>query len=162
MVESVATSKEPRKPAIEPRELACQIYDLYRTIRMNALYYGAKLRNLQRWSLILEISVALATSATIGSLAVVKPALPYVAVVAAILGVLKPILNISKRIERLSKLWLDYTNLYREANAIVSDMQMYHAVTPEMAERYLGIRERSGEICLRDDPCPDQKSLLKH
>jgi hypothetical protein len=163
MAKMIAESRPQSLPpsGADEYELVCAIYDLHRTLRMNALYYGKKLSTLQRWNTSLEISIAVSSAATVGSLAVFKPLLPYLAALAAILGVVKPILGIPKQIERYSKLWSDYIAISLETGRVVGQIQIYQKVTPEMEKIIEDVRDRFDELSKREDPYPNMKQLAK-
>jgi hypothetical protein len=149
------------QPHTDEYEAVCEIYSVHRILRMNALYYGIKLRRLQHSNLGLEISIAVSTSATVGALAVMKSAIPYLAAAAALLGVIKPLLAIPARIERLSKLWADYISLSLETGRIVNRMQSCQCIESDMAKAMEDVRNRYDELQKRDDPYPNTGLLLK-
>ena len=158
---SLTTTAPIPLPHADQYEAVCEIYNVHRILRMNALYYGNKLWWLQRWNLIFEIAIAVSTSATVGSLALMKSAVPYLAATAAILGVIKPILAIPARIERLSKLWADYISLSLETGRIVNRMQSCQCIEPGMAKAMEDVQNRYDELQKRDDPYPNTRLLMK-
>jgi len=86
------------------------VYDTHRDVRMHMKYYGSRLASYQRRNLAMEVGIALGTSATLLALPIWntgfgKVVIATLALIAAVLGVLKPILNWSKKIEHYSKLW---------------------------------------------------------
>jgi len=146
-------------------ELGCSLYELHRKLRMNALYYGKKLVDLQRRNFWLEVAIAISTSATVGSLAIFKLAafwwvMPSLAAIAAILGVVKPLLGYSDEIARLSKMWNGYISLSLETASMVDDARTHQEISQETESRFKLVRDKFEELSKRDDPYPDKDLLM--
>lgn len=158
-IESPAQRKLP-----DPHAAAVEACDLYREIRLNAKYYGARLHRLQRWTMWIEIAIAVSTAATVGSLAILstpggRTLLPIFALIAAVLGVMKPILNLQKRIERCSVLWAGHNALAATVNRILRDAKVYQVFDEQMERATADAHERFNTLCGDDDPCPSAKVL---
>jgi hypothetical protein len=166
-MESLTEDARPQslRPKADQFEMVWGIYDLHRVLRMNALYYGKKLRRVQGWNLAIEIGIALSTSATIGTLLRPVPGFHWLlwvfSLTAAVLGVLKPIIGLPRRVERLSKLWSDYITLSLETGRIVGQIQAYQHVSPEMENAVESVRDRFDELSKREDPYPNAGLLKK-
>lgn len=114
-----------------------EVYDGYRTSRLNVLYYGRRLASLQRLNTSMEIAIALGTSGSFAALAFWKTQWGKVVfggltALSAFLSVIKPVLNLSKKIERVSKLWTGYNIASNNLRRVVADVRAYHDVRPEM------------------------------
>jgi hypothetical protein len=83
------------------------VYDKLRTACLNVKYYSRRLRSLERWNFALEFLLsATAPSSAIAALffwntEYGQTAWKYLAIVAAITAVAKPLLNLAKRIKRI-------------------------------------------------------------
>src|SRR5438552_11426203 len=115
-----------RIPTTEQNQYAavCDVYRLYRDLRLDTKYYGRRLQVIRRWSMGIEIAIAISTSATIGSLALLqgKLVLSIFALIAAVLAVLKPILDFPARTDRCSRLWSSYMLLFSSIGRLVRDI----------------------------------------
>ncbi|MFI5380097.1 MAG: hypothetical protein ACHRHE_12430, partial [Tepidisphaerales bacterium] len=140
------------------------LYDLYREARMNVKYYGEKIASYQRWILTIEVAVALGTSGTVVSLPIFSTTAGKIIVIgagtiAAILGVLKPILNLSKKIERSSKLWSGYLAIFNGAGRIVRAVQIHQEIDDRLAVRIEELHDRMDVLSTDDDPSAEGKTL---
>src|SRR5687767_13862549 len=131
--ESAAPVAQPPDDKPDLRTQVEEVYDHYRTARLNVKYYGRRLVKLQRRNFFLEAAIAVGTSATVGSLAIWetdygKVVIGIIATISAVLGVLKPLLNLSKQIERVSKQWAEHSLIFNQLRRIVVDMRTYHRI----------------------------------
>ena len=95
-----------------------EIYTFLCRSALNKEYFGERLYRAQRWNDILEIAIAVGTTGSgVSALTVwhVEPWGPFVwgslTVVSAVLAVVKPIIQLNKRIERLTRLYLGHGNV---------------------------------------------------
>jgi len=144
-----------------------EVYNLYRTVRLNCKYYGHRLELYKKINLALECTLAITTSSTIGAWAMWKtgPGVYVWAIIAgvsAILAVMKPILHLPKEIERYSKLWAGYNSLNYDLQHIVSQISVVHTFTEEMEKLLLDAHKRTRELVPSDDPKPTRKLALKY
>ena len=79
--------------------------------------------------------------------------------IAAVLSVLKPVLGLSKKIERASKLWSGYSAVFNSAKRLVRAMQVQKAFTAEMEKAVQELHDRIDGLCADDDPCPKDKLI---
>lgn len=144
------------------RDLAAELrwlYDSYRTALLNRKYYAHRLLVYQRWNLILELAVAVGTSGAIGAWAIWKQgvgrnAWAFLAGLAALIAVVKPIIQLPKRIERYSKLHVAYSELYQDIDRLVSEVKLEKLLTKEMCKSVRLAAERHYKLELEDDPKP--------
>jgi hypothetical protein len=132
------------------------LYSFYRTVLMNEKYYGYQLQFYKRWNRYSEIAVAVATSASIGAWKfwqtdVGREAWLVIASVATVVAVLKPILQLSKEIERYSKLHIGYCGLYFDLSALVDEVKVAGAFTREMMKEQKQAYERHKNLSLQLD-----------
>ncbi|MBY5413647.1 hypothetical protein HFO98_35935 [Rhizobium leguminosarum] len=104
-----------------------EIYNLLCRSAMNKEYYGRYLASTQKINSILEILIAVgATGSGISALTIwaVKPYGPWIwgglTAVSAMLAVAKPIIQLNKRIERLTKLYVGHADNYASLLILVS------------------------------------------
>lgn len=142
------------------------VYDQYRTAIMNSKYYGELLEKFKKRNTIVEIVMAIMAPGAIGAWAIWKE-FPWdwlwrlLAASAALLAVLKPILDFQRQIERYSKLWAKYTDLTNDYATIVAEIQVNHAVSAELERRIGTADTRHAELSSEDDPVPEPKRLLE-
>jgi hypothetical protein len=148
-----------------PRAVVENLYDLFRESRLNVKYYGKELARYQWWNVRIEVAAAIASSTTLLSLPLFSGSVGgkiltgLLGVVAAVLGVLKPVLNFSKRIERLSKLWAGYLSVFVSAQSIVRRVQLTRSVDSIQQDEIRSIHDKMDALCVEDDPCPKPKDL---
>jgi hypothetical protein len=141
------------------------INDLYRTALMNRKYYARRLRMYRRWNSAMEITIAVGTSSVVAGWGIWRlasagaTAWGVLAALAALMAVLKPILQLPKELERYSKLHIGYCSLYYDQDHIIFGLQHSNAVTQQIWESFLQIRTRNNELGLEDETYPDMKNL---
>src|SRR5271165_511917 len=92
--------------------LLMYIYDTYRTAALNRSYYASKLAKYQTYNSIMEVSIAVGATGSggVAGLAIWgslsgQYAWLFVSGIATVLGVVKPILQFGKEIEKYSTLY---------------------------------------------------------
>jgi len=141
------------------------INDLYRTALMNRKYYAHRLSRYQAWNRALEITIAAGTSSAVAGWGIWKltsvggTAWGVLSGVAALAGLLKPILNLSKEIERYSKLHLGYCSLYYDLDLIIFELQLSHTLSAPNWKAFLQHRKRNNDLGLQDELHPNEKLL---
>ena len=138
------------------------LYQDYRTALLNRKYYGHKLEFLQRVNLGLEVLLAISTSSAIGGWAIWKNDLgsniwAIFTAFAAILAILKSILNIGKRIEKYSKLFTGHSDVYYDLQEVVRQIESQCTFTPNMDRSYQKALERRRQLAGDDDPKPNDR-----
>lgn len=149
----------------ELRQRLIDLYNTYRTAALNRRYYGAKLTHYRAWNLAFEIALAVGTSAAIGSWAIWRGESgqniwAVMAALSTIIAVLKPILNLSKNIERYSKLFIGHGDACYDLERIVREVSASQTFDSDSLKRYRQILERHRKLAADDDPRPS-KRLLK-
>ncbi|PYD87444.1 hypothetical protein DNF23_38475 [Pseudomonas syringae pv. pisi] len=116
------------------------VYDLLRTSRLNELYYGIKLRTMERLNLGVEVAIAIVSSSSaVGGLAVWKTTVgnPFWQVLlglAAVLTIVKPLLGLPKKIKAYEELLAGYRLLAHELRDLRMDIsQSREYTTPHQA-----------------------------
>jgi hypothetical protein len=148
-----------------PRVQMNGIYDDYRKAFMNRLYYEGRVERLKDINLYYEIVLAVGTSGTIAAWYVWetplgKRAWLIFAGVVAVLSILKPILKLTEKIEKLTKLQVGYTELYYELAKWKRTMEENRGLTPEVLKASGEAQERFIRLAT-DDEVPNPKFLRK-
>lgn len=150
---------------VRARALARGFYDYYRTAFMNHRYYQCRLDSYKKWNLYYEIALAIGTSGTVAAWYIWKTppgntVWPIIAGLVALLSILKPILNLSKRVEALTKLHVSYTELFYDLDKVKRNIEADCIVTKEILEPYAEAHERIKGLALEDEK-PREKLLNK-
>lgn len=154
------TNPPPPEPAVVRARLLL-IYNDFRNALLNRKYYGRRLERSRSWNKASEIIVAIAASAPIGAWMIWKAGFgktmwAWIAGVAALIAVSKPIFNWPKEIEEFSKLYSDYNGLYCDLNYLVQDIQAERALSDNSWGRYAVIRQKIIEIAKAVEPGTDK------
>jgi len=150
------------------------IYDLYRKALFNRKYYGDRLAAFKKGNTILEIAIAIGTALGAGGLFFGVGGLFFwegptghsvwgvVALVAVMLAVIKPFLQLPSRIEAYSKMFASYSTMYADLGGIVSEIRAHRHLSPEMWKLYSDARLHDGWLSVDDDPRPSSKKLERY
>jgi hypothetical protein len=147
-------------PASNNLDRPKRLYDLLRTSRLNAKYYGYKLHRIQRWNKAFEIGIALgATGSGLSGWSIWQSHFGQtswivIAGISGIAAIIKPILAMNQTIERYSKLFAGHNRNFIRLSQLCSDIATQRQVTPEMNTEYLRINEDYTELAALDDPVP--------
>jgi hypothetical protein len=145
---------------------ATLVYDLHRTALLNQKYYGQRLARYKRWNLVFEITLALSGSGFLASLALFQGAAESrlwqgLVAVAAILVILKPLLGLAGNIDKYSRLFTVYSELFYELGYISSEIKIAQAYTGEVDRLHRRARARFDSMAREDDPQPSRKFLRR-
>ncbi len=158
-------SPKSRNQKIEAQ--AHQVYDLYRSVLLNKKYCGNRLRFYKRWSLALDVILAFRTSALFSSLLIWQSfsgefIWKCLAVVFAVVAVLKPILNLSNDVEKYARLFTVYTELFYDLKGLAWDIQTNKDFTEQSSDFHKQLRSRYNALAGDDDPVPKRKLIEKY
>lgn len=136
------------------------LYDLYRRVRMNALYYGRRLDATRKFARLASIVVA-AGSATGGVSAVMavlnksNENLQFLWLIASLLSAAmataKPLLGLEKDIERYAKLFAGHTANAFVLGVIVQNVRVERDFTAQHRNEYEKAQSRHGALVKDDD-----------
>lgn len=148
------------------RELLRQLYDAYRTALLNKKYYSHQLTKLRRLDLYMEVAIAIggAGSGGVAGLAVWgsingRYAWLSISAAAAVLSVIKPLLQLGKQIEKYAKLYSGYTGAYFELKALVDEIKRTTASPHNFEDKYKSMMQTFKELDALDES-PSDKSLI--
>lgn len=139
------------------------VNNTYRTALMNRRYYGYRLSVVKTWNAILEIVIALGTSSAVGAWAIWKLTSAGENVWAALAGlatvfaVVKPFLNLSKHVEKYSKLFVGHGDVYYDLKIITTELARVGDYTDKMHEAFGRALERIKQLAPEDDPKINKK-----
>lgn len=119
-------------------------------------YYAHRLAHFKRLETTFEIMLVLGTSGTIGAWAIWKTGVgqhvwSLLAAVAVLLGLLKPFFQVAKQVERCSKLWAGYSELYFDLEKVVQEIQVTKCVPAEIVAFQSAIFEGYRKLELEGD-----------
>jgi len=144
------------------------IYNTYRTALLNRKYNGERLTSYQLYNNISEIAMAIGTTSSggVAGLAIWgtitgQYAWLVISGAAAIIGIVKPIIQIGKKIENYTKLYTGHSSIYLDLKSMVEDIEVSKSVPPKLAEKYEAIKMHIAELGGLDDPRPDKKLIIK-
>ena len=134
------------------------VNNTYRTALMNRKYYGYRLSAVRKWNTALEILIAVGTSSAVGAWAIWKSTSvganvwAILAGLAVLLAVVKPFLNLSKDVERYSKLFVGHGDVYYDLGTLTLELARVKNYTDKIHEAFLRARERIKQLGIEDDP----------
>jgi hypothetical protein len=141
------------------------IYDDYRKAFMNRLYYECRVEYLKKINRFYDVVLAIGTSGTVAAWYVWetplgKKAWPIFAGVVLILSIIKPILRLPDKQEKLSKLKFGYTELYYELDKWKRAIEENKGLTPKVLKASAEAQERYRRLAIEDES-PNKKLLTK-
>lgn len=145
-----------------------EIYTLLNRSAMNKEYYGAVLHRTQRLNDTLEILIAIgATSSGISGFTIFSIE-PYgriiwgsIAGLSALFAIAKPIIQLNKRIERLTRLYVGHSDNYAQLLIVVSRIRRRGEVTADLVSQFETAEARFTDLSKDDDPSPNLKLLRR-
>jgi hypothetical protein len=142
------------------------LYSQYRTVSLNRKYYGNRLQTFRGWDRFFEITIAIGTSSAIGGWAIWHASIgsslwAVLGALVAVLAVIKPFLQLSKQIERYTKLFIGYGDTFYDLDLLVFEIGRTQIYSNEMDKAYRKTLERLRLLAADDDPQPNQKLLRK-
>jgi len=145
-----------------------EIYNLLCRSALNKEYYGTLLHKTQRLNDVLEILIAIGTTGSgISALTVwtIKPYGPWIwgalTAASALLAVAKPIIQLNKRIERLTRLFVGHTDNYTNLLIVVSRIRRHGDATAELVGLFETAEARFLDLAKEDDPRPNLRLLSR-
>lgn len=142
------------------------VYDEYRTARLNVYYYQYQISKLRRYNILLDIVIALSTSSVIAGLwfwetSIGNVSWKVIGALAAILVVIKPIINISDLIKQKSELfssWQLLSDGFKKLTILISEQNQYN---DEMKKRFHELLDMESDINQKETPEEPDKKLQR-
>ena len=128
------------------------VYNLYRTARLNVKYYSSKLHNVQRENFIIEVilAVTLPASAIAGlwfwETEIGKDIWQYLLILSAILAALKPFLKLMDRIQKLEEIVSGYRSLEHDLQKLSISIKQDEKYTQKHKSKLNEALDRKGVL----------------
>jgi hypothetical protein len=142
------------------------LYDLWRTARLNEAYYSARIHALETTNFVMEIAIAVtAPGGTISALwfwntdlgsVLWKILLP----VAAIVAVLKPLLNLVERIKKMETCLSGYRLLVYDSAALIEELKRKRDFDQELLVAYKSASDKV-RLLITQNPETQERKWLK-
>ena len=128
-----------------------EVYNEYRTARLNVKYYSSKLGTLQRRNFWIELTLALTASSGIAGLWVFETWLGGYAwkaagTVAAVLAVYRPVARLSEGIRRIEERVTAYRGLELDLERLCRDIRRRGQYDSELRDRFDAVMDRKGDV----------------
>jgi len=142
-----------------------EIYSLMCRAALNKEYYGAKLHRYQTASIWMDILIAIGTTGSGVSALTVwdthygKLVWATLSIASTLLALAKPILQIGKTIERISKLFTGHSSNYIGLFVILSRYKRRGELTNEDLAAFEAAEVRFMELSSDDDPRPSYRLI---
>ena len=142
-------------------------YNTFRTAAMNQKYYRYVIERTQKTNLGLEIIIALGATVTgVSGWALWETDAglilwPIIASVSALIAVIKPMLNFSKKIEKYSKMYAGYADIYYKIRTLKEFIESRQAITEEDYNTYNEIPNLFKELAILEEELLNIKLLTK-
>ena len=117
------------------------IYDEYRTARLNVKINEYHLANYKKWNFLIEFLLALTASSSVAGFwfwqsVTGQTVWKYLLVLTAILAVLKPMLNLSGKIQKFSEILTDFKSLEHDFHKLTILINQQQRYDPEFKEQF--------------------------
>ncbi len=145
------------KPARDLEHPVWDVYDLLRTSRLNAKYFGCRVASFKRINFWIEfVLAATATGSAIAGLAFWttepgKYAWQILAVISALIAIAKPLLKLADRIQEVQELAGDFKGLEYELKKIEVAIRQERGFTPAMKKLFAASLDRFGVLAKKSE-----------
>ena len=148
-------------PPVEPVDLdfANQFHLVYRRARLNVIYYGRRLWWVQFADRVVGVAVGVGASAAVGSLAVWRTEIGRgtflgLTATAIVLQAIRPVLNLSAAIARLSKMWTAYSGAFETLDRLHAELWIHDGRVASAEPQLLDVMARIGSVAASEDASP--------
>ncbi len=141
------------------------VYDLYRTARLNVKYYAARLESVERWGFWLDLLIAItAPASAVSGIWLLKTEIgqemwKYLAGLAAIVAVAKPLLKLPQQIKLIEQCLAGYRALEFDVEQIVNRIRVERAYS-KASQKMLDIAQEKKKKLVCNPPENRQKKAL--
>lgn len=127
------------------------IYDEYRTARLNVKINEYQLAAFKKYNFLIEFILALTASSSVASFwfwqsATGEVAWKYLSVLTAIIAILKPLLNLSGKIQKFSEILTDFKSLEHDFHKLTILINQQQRYDPEFKEQFFYLLDQKGFI----------------
>lgn len=143
------------------------VYDLYRTTRLNVKYFSARLSRLQRINFWMEfILAATASSSAIAAFALWQTSIggkvwQALGALAAVLAIMKPLLNLTEKIRKIEEVITGYRVLEYDLKKIAVAVSQRKAYDKELSDKFSNSLDRMAELAIKYNESSEDKKLKK-
>jgi hypothetical protein len=140
------------------------VYDQYRTARLNVKYYQVQLNSLKGWNSTIEIILAISASSSIAGLWFWEGFYggylwKIIGSIAAVLAVLKPILKLPDKISRKEEILIGYKALHHDLETISILVRQNQIYDGDLKKQFLDALDRKGALIQKDNDTKLNKKL---
>lgn len=149
------------KPELHP---VWNVYDLYRTARLNVKYYKARLICLERLNFVTELilSISAPSSAITGLLfwdtQIGSEIWKILGIIAAFLAILRPLLKLTKKIKQFEEIITGYQALDHDLSVIKVSIEEKHNYDKSLQKDFKKALDRKKVLITK---CPEQREYKK-
>lgn len=147
---------------------AWNLYNLYRTARLNEFYYAARISHLQTINQVMDIVIAVAApGGTISALAfwqtqVGSAAWKVLLPLAAVVGFIKPFLSLPDKIKKMEPCLSGYRMLFHDTGELINDMIQRRTFDSKIVEGFNEVYKRKGVLIgLNPETKPKKRLAIK-
>ncbi|WAK01355.1 hypothetical protein [Methylobacter sp. YRD-M1] len=143
------------------------VYDLYRTARLNVKYYSARLDRLETWNLTLELILAItAPSSAVAGLwfwdtEIGSIAWKLLGVIAAVTAVIKPVINLPKKMKSYGEVLSGYRALEHDLYEIKEMVMQNQKYDKEAQSDFRKALKKKGALSATDPETTHDILLVK-
>lgn len=141
------------------------VYDLYRTARLNVKYYSGRLSALQRVNFWVEFILA-ATASTSAIAAFTLWETKYGALawrtlgaLSAVLAIMKPLLKLTEKIRKLEEVITGYRVLEHDLKKLEVSIRQKRAYDKELYDRFVAALDRMDNLIIKYTESSEDKRL---
>lgn len=128
------------------------VYDLYRTARLNVKYNTGRLYSLNRFNFWMEVILAVTVPSsavaglTLWETTIGKIIWSLLGILSSLLAIAKPLLGLTKRIQELEELCAGYRVLDHDLQKIVIGIHQRGAYDDELRRMFVNALDREGQL----------------
>jgi hypothetical protein len=142
--------------------LVWDVYDEYKTARLNVYYYEKRHNSLRRWNFGIEFFIALSVPSVAGlwiwNTDIGNNIWKVVAILSALLAIIKPLIGLSSQIQQNMETLTQWRLLHGEFEKLVTSISQYGKYSDTMRDQFLRLLENKTNI---KEPPDDPNDNLK-
>jgi len=149
-----------------PQRKMLRLYELMRESLRFQKYYAYKLNRHKFWNTIADASIAISASGSLTSAKFMKTpigdsVLTGTLIFSTFATILKPILKLNDRIIRLSKLQVQYLELYQDCKTLMHEIQEADEIQPKHDKQLSVMNDRFNKLGLQNDPNESRRLMTR-
>jgi hypothetical protein len=155
-----------RAEILHLRTQLSDIYKDYRNMCLSKMYYAERLRKTLRRNFWYEIFLAIGTSGTVAGWAIWQQpgwemAWIIIGGIIAVFTIIKPIINFSGEIERLTTLETKFNALQIDFETLCFDIKTKQCLDKSLIKVYKNIKEKLKSLGVKEDSAVSEKILRR-